>query len=238
MTTTMPPHAGWSAPVSATLLRPLGAITDAAGGGCVFVVDDDAGVRRALARLLRSRGFEVTTHPSAENLLENPPRGDRPCCLVVDLRLPGLGGLELHDRLARMGVSIPAVFVSGYADVPTSVQAMKAGAVDFIEKPVEGAVLVTAVRAALERHAGALRKSVQRQALEARYQRLTPRECQVFDMVVAGHANKVVAADLGTAEKTVKVHRARVMEKMEAASLPDLVRMAEHLGQGASAGGD
>jgi FixJ family two-component response regulator len=199
------------------------------GRGRVFVVDDEAGVRRALARLLGAHGFEVMTYASAEKLLEAPPGCDRPCCLVVDLRLPGLGGLELHDRLAQMGIGIPAIFVSGFADVPSSVKAMKAGAVDFIEKPVESAVLVKAVHAALARHTASLRESAQRRTLETRYRRLTPRECQVFGLVAAGHTNKVVAADLGTAEKTIKVHRARVMEKMEADSLADLVRMADTL---------
>ncbi|HSE03882.1 MAG TPA: response regulator transcription factor [Methylomirabilota bacterium] len=197
----------------------------------VYVVDDDASVRRALGRLLRSVGLHVETYESALAFVEQAP-ADRPACLVLDVRMPALSGLDLQHLLARHGREIPIVFITGHGDVPTSVRAMREGAEDFLLKPVHDRELIEAVRRALERDRQARRERADRDALARRYQTLTPREREVLDLVVRGLLNKQVGAELGASEKTIKVHRARVMEKMAAASLPDLVRMAERLGAG------
>lgn len=198
-------------------------------GGRVLLVDDDPGVRRALTRLLRSAGLEVESFASADALLPAVD-GNRPSCVVVDLRMPGLNGLELQDELARRGLELPLLFISGQADVTSSVRAMKGGAVDFLEKPVADDALIEAVSRALRRHREIQAERQESAVLQAHYARLTPREKQVFALVVSGLLNKQVGYELGATEKTIKVHRARVMEKMEAGSLADLVRMAGRLG--------
>jgi FixJ family two-component response regulator len=199
------------------------------GGGRVFLVDDDASVRRALTRLLTAVGLEVASFPSGEALLlALDPK--EPACVVADLRMPGLTGLDLQDELSRRGLDLPVLFISGHADVASSVRAMKGGAVDFLEKPFDEAELIEAIRRALARYRQRRAARREKETLEARAARLTPREREVFALVASGLLNKQVGYELGTTEKTIKVHRARVMEKMEADSLADLVRMAGSLG--------
>jgi FixJ family two-component response regulator len=197
--------------------------------GTVFVIDDDASIRRALARRLRAAGLQVQAFASAQEYLDQPPPAGV-ACIVTDLRMPGMSGLDLQATLAQADRELPIVFITGHGDVPTSVQAMKAGAVNFLPKPFAEDEILAAVAEALERGArldGARREHA---GLRARYDALTSREGEVFALVSAGLLNKLVADRLGIAEKTVKVHRGRVMEKMGAASLADLVRMAEQLG--------
>ena len=197
----------------------------------VYVVDDDEEVRRALARLLGSVGLTAATFPSAEAFLAHRV-DDRPACLVLDIRLPGPSGLDLQATLERAHLEMPIVFITGHGTVPMSVRAMKAGAVDFLEKPFEDRALLEAVGRALDRDRERRAAREARTAIEERAARLTPRERQVFELVVTGLLNKQIADVLGAAEKTVKVHRGRVMGKMEAGSLAELVRMAQMIGLG------
>jgi FixJ family two-component response regulator len=191
----------------------------------VFVVDDDPSVRRALARVLRSEGYTVETFASAAELLARD-LGEQPSCVVLDLCMPGIGGLELQARLCAAGAEPAIVFLSGRADVPAAADAMKAGAIDFLVKPFQSDALLAAVRRALARDAAARRARSERDELAARHRWLTRREREVMTLVVDGLPNKRIADRLGTSEKTVKVHRARVMTKMAAPSLPELVRMS------------
>ena len=191
----------------------------------VSVVDDDALVLRSLGRLLRSAGFAVRTFPSSQEFLAHSRNGE-PGCLVLDLTMPGLNGLELQQMLANSNNPCSVVFLSGHADIPASVKAMKAGAVDFLTKPVDREKLLAAVRTAIGRDRSARAEREARDSIASRLAKLTPRERDVLAGVVAGKLNKQIAALLGTAEKTVKVHRARVMRKMGAGSLAELVLLA------------
>jgi FixJ family two-component response regulator len=195
----------------------------------VFLVDDDPSVRRALARLIKSAGHQVQTFSSAQEFLGTRAGGEA-ACLVLDVRMPGLTGIELQRQLQTLNRNVPIVFMTGHGSIPMSVQAMKAGAVDFLPKPVKDTDLLRAIEQALAR---AVRDRAERNELEGvreRVERLTPREREVMVLVVRGLLNKQVAFELGTVEKTIKVHRARVMEKMQVDSLADLVRLAEKIG--------
>jgi FixJ family two-component response regulator len=192
----------------------------------IHVVDDDPSVRRALCHLLRAADYDVCECESAEAFLQMANLAG-PGCAILDLSMPDVGGLALQQAMIAHGIEIPVVFLSGLADVPACAQAMRCGASDFLTKPVDDELLLAAIERALERDAQRRVVSAQRESVETRMSRLTPREREVLEHVVTGQMNKQIAADLGTAEKTVKVHRARVMEKMEAGSVADLVRMVE-----------
>lgn len=196
----------------------------------VFVVDDDTSVRTALKRLIQSLGLKVETFDSAQAFLKHGPH-DGPACLVLDVRMPGMSGIELQHRLTRAGLGMPIIFITGHGSIPLSVQAMKAGAVDFIEKPFEDQKLIDAINTAIQKNKKFRTEHAEIKDLQRRVDSLTPREREVFILVVSGMLNKQIAFDLGMSEKTVKVHRARVMDKMKAKSLADLVRMAEKAGQ-------
>jgi FixJ family two-component response regulator len=196
----------------------------------VYVLDDDARVRRALGRLLRTAGHTVELFDSAEELLSSLP-DDRPGCLVSDLRLPEVNGLDLFAMLRMAGHRLPIVFITGYGDVPTSVKAMKFGAVDFLTKPVDEHELLGAVGRALRRDARTRRLVAETQEARERFTLLTPREREVFALVVKGNLNKQIAGRLGTTEQTVKVHRGRVMQKMGVGSLAQLVHLSERLSE-------
>ena len=194
----------------------------------VFVVDDDVSVRESLELLMRAEGWQVETFASAADFLLRP-RALVPCCLVLDVTLPGLSGLELQQQLTSR-TEMPIIFITGYGDVPTSVQAMKAGACDFLMKPLTADVLLPIIRHALERSRAALLDESELQALRSCYASLTRRERDVMALVVSGLLNKQVAGELAISEITVKAHRGQVMRKMKADSLADLVRMASRLG--------
>ena len=195
----------------------------------LYIVDDDPGVLRAVSRLLASAGHAVESFPSPLAFLEHYD-ASVPACLVLDIALPELDGLALQERLNQGNSTLAIVFISGHGDIPRSVRAMKAGAVDFLTKPFDDTQLLAAVAAGLERSRHACQASQELRDLGERLALLTTREREVFEHVVSGQLNKLIARDLGAAEKTVKVHRARVMHKMGAASLADLVRMAERMG--------
>jgi RNA polymerase sigma factor (sigma-70 family) len=195
----------------------------------VYVVDDDPSVLRSLERLLRSEGYDLETFTSAQEFLDFQ-HPDTPSCLILDVKMPGLSGLELQERLTDKGISLPIIFITGHGTVPASVKAMKAGAVDFLLKPFSPTDLLETVAKALEKDLQAKQRERELKQLQERLRTLTPREYQVFRLVVTGMLNKQIAFDLGTTEKTIKVHRARIIEKMGAKSLADLVRFAEKLG--------
>ena len=195
----------------------------------VFVVDDDASVCKALDRLIRSVGLKAETFPSAKDFLRREPHNG-PSCLVLDIRMPGLSGLDLQRELAAKDYSIPIIFITGHGDIPMSVQAMKAGAVDFLPKPFSDQELLDAIHAALEKDTLAREERAELSNIQRRIGSLTPREHEVFVRVVTGMLNKQIASELGASEKTVKVHHARVMQKMGVQSLAELVHLAEKAG--------
>ena len=195
----------------------------------VFVVDDDISVRESLELLLASAGWKAATFPSAQDFL-GLSRTRVPCCLVLDISMPGLNGLELQKRVAAEHPDMPIIFITGHGDVPKTVQAMKAGAVEFLTKPFNDDALLSAIRQALERSRIILDQQAEIDALRDRYSSLSPRERQVMALVVSGLLNKQVGGELGISEITVKAHRGKVMQKMKADSLADLVRIAGRLG--------
>jgi FixJ family two-component response regulator len=201
-------------------------------GSCmVFVVDDDPSVRKSLDRLLRSVGYQVQTYDSARAFMGRPLLvGDTPQCLILDVRMPGVSGLDLQTSLRNAGARIPIVFSTGFGDVTSSVRAMKVGAVDFLTKPIDEQELLSAVDRGLSIDVECRKIDAVMTSLKERLCRLTPRERQVFALVVTGLLNKQIAGRLGTCERTIKVHRARIMKKMEAGSVAELVRMAVRLG--------
>ena len=199
----------------------------------VFLVDDDSSVRRALTRLIKSAGYDVQAFASARDFLESRQATDeRLASLILDVRMPGLSGLDLQHELQATNTSLPIIFVTGHGDIPMSVKAMKDGAVDFLPKPVKDTVLLNAIEQALARAELEQDKRQEVENLQKRLNTLTPREKEVMSFVVRGLLNKQIAFQLGTVEKTVKVHRARVMEKMKVQSLAELVRIAERVGVG------
>jgi FixJ family two-component response regulator len=195
----------------------------------IAIVDDDPSVRRGLQRLIRSAGWKAETFASAQEFLARP-LADAPSCLVLDLQLPGLSGLHLQQRMAELGLDIPIVFLTGHGNIPASVQAMKAGAIEFLTKPVDEQNLLKAIQEAIERDRRARQQQAEMHDLRRRHESLTAREQEVMQRVISGVLNKQIAGELSITEDTVKFHRGHVMRKMCADSLADLVRMAENLG--------
>jgi FixJ family two-component response regulator len=195
----------------------------------IFVVDDDESVRKGLVRLLKSAGYRPESCASAEEFLDRWERNPAPGCVLLDIQMPGLDGLQLQQRLQASAHGIPIVFITGYGDIPMSVKAMKAGAVDFLPKPFRDDDLLGAVQQAIRRDIRQRALRAERDVAEKRYEALTAREREVMALVVAGLLNKQIASELGASEKTIKIHRGRVMEKMKVQSVADLVRAAEKI---------
>ena len=201
----------------------------------IAMVDDDLSVRRSLQRLIRSAGWNAESFASAQEFLARPGPGT-PSCLVLDLRLPGLSGLDLQKRMAEIGLEIPIVFLTGHGNIPASVQAMKAGAVEFLTKPFDEEDLFQAIQEAIERDRRTRQQRAEKRELKNRYASLTAREREIMEQVISGKLNKQIASDLSITEFTVKFHRGHIMRKMQADSLADLVRMAGNLGMGSDKG--
>ena len=204
--------------------------------GRVNIVDDDASFRKALERRLRQAGYDVETYASALHLLVNLPTESVPSCIILDVQIPELSGPELQKRLADLGSTLPIIFLTGHADIPTTVRTVKAGAHDFLTKPVATSDLISAIEKAFSHHRALRAQQDKLDAINAQVATLTPREREVFQLVIRGHANKQVARDLGCTERTIKAHRHRVMEKMQVRTLPELVSLAERAGIAAATG--
>ena len=200
----------------------------------VCIIDDDESVRLALTDLLESAGLQAEAFSSGSGFLESRPDDRWPNCLILDVRLPEISGLEFQTELSAAGIEIPIVFITGHGDIPMSVQAMKAGTVDFLPKPFRDQDLLDAIHRAVERDRTGRRRQAETRELRRRFAELTPREREVMGLVIRGLLNKQIASELGASETTIKVHRAQAMRKMQAESLPDLVRMAEKLSLSAS----
>ena len=196
----------------------------------VHIIDDDASFRTTIGRLLRASGYEIAMYKSAKQLLEQLPRDVGPSCILLDVQMPGLGGPELQDRLAQLGSTLPIVFLTGHGDIPTTVQAIKAGAEDFLTKPVPKNKLLNAIERAIARYQTTREQLNRLNALQALVATLTPREREVFELVVRGKVNKQIANELGISARTIKAHRQRVMEKVQVQSFAELVSIAERLG--------
>jgi RNA polymerase sigma factor (sigma-70 family) len=198
--------------------------------GLVHVIDDDASFRTAIERRLKLAGYDVETYSSAQQLLDRLPGVEKPGCILLDVQMPGLSGLDLQSRLIERGSILPIIFVTGYADTPATVRAIKAGAEDFLTKPATSAQLIDAIERAMTRYESARRQRNELNSFRGLVATLTPRERQVFNLIVRGKINKQIAHELGTTERTVKAHRHQVMEKMQVHSLAELVSNAERLG--------
>ena len=198
--------------------------------GLVHVIDDDASFRTAIERRLKLAGYDVETYSSAQQLLDHLPDVERPGCILLDVQMPGLSGLDLQSRLIERGSILPIIFVTGYADTPTTVRAIKAGAEDFLTKPASSEQLIDAIERAMTRYESARRQRNELNSFRGLVASLTPRERQVFNLIIRGKINKQIAHELGTTERTVKAHRHQVMEKMQVHSLAELVSNAERLG--------
>jgi RNA polymerase sigma factor (sigma-70 family) len=198
--------------------------------GFVHIVDDDASFRTAMERRLKHAGYEVATYTSAERLLDRLPSDSVPGCILLDVRIPGLSGPELQERLNELGSTLPIIFLTGYPDVRTTVRTIKAGAEDFLTKPVSSEALLAAVERAMAYHLATRSQRGKFDAVRAHIAALTPREREVFELVIRGKTNKEVARAIGATERTVKAHRHRVMEKMQVQSLAELVSLAERVG--------
>jgi FixJ family two-component response regulator len=205
--------------------------------GVVHVVDDDASFRTAMERRLKKAGYEVATYPSAQHLLDRLSEENEVGCILLDVRIPGLSGPELQGRLSELGSTLPIVFLTGHPDVPTTVRTIKAGAEDFLTKPVSSDVLLRAIERAIAHHEVTRSLNSKLDMVRARIEKLTPREREVFELVIRGQTNKQVGNALGAAERTIKAHRQRVMEKMQVRSLAELVSLAERVGVFMSANG-
>jgi len=198
--------------------------------GLVHVIDDDASFRTAIERRLKIAGYDVETYSSAQQLLDHLPDVERPGCILLDVQMPGLSGLDLQSRLIERGSILPIIFVTGYADTPATVRAIKAGAEDFLTKPASSGQLIDAIERAMTRYESARHQRNEINSFRGLVATLTPRERQVFNLIVRGKINKQIAHELGTTERTVKAHRHQVMEKMQVRSLAELVSNAERLG--------
>jgi len=198
--------------------------------GVVHVVDDDASFRAAIELRLKKAGYEVATYPSAQHLLDRLPNENGPGCILLDVRIPGLSGPELQSRLRELGSTLPIVFLTGYADVSTTVQVIKAGADDFLTKPVTSDQLLRTIERAMSRYEAARSIRIKLDIIHSHIAALTPREHEVFELVIRGKTNKEAAKALGATERTIKAHRHRVMEKMQVQSLAELVSLAERVG--------
>jgi FixJ family two-component response regulator len=195
----------------------------------VFVIDDDASTRETLSSLIRSVGLQVQLFASAQDFMKTK-RPDAPSCLVLDIRLPGINGLDFQQKLAHLNIGMPIIFITGHGDIQMSVRAMKAGAIEFLTKPFRDQDLLDAIHAGLEKDRERRRRDAEIAELQTRFASLTPRERQVLPLVVSGRLNKQIAAEIGISEAATKVHRSQLMRKMRADSLPELVRMAEKMG--------